>query len=138
MKKTKGTILVVEDSRSLLILYKKSFHAAGFKVLGFDKSIDALLALRSQMVDLVLTDLMLPDMNGTDLIPHLSLHTDLPVMVVSAYGQYKETLMREEPSIKAFFEKPVAMKKLVKTIEQILVKKPVKGIGKQSGKNGAG
>ncbi len=125
MSKRKNTILVIEDSRSLLMFYRKALHEAGYKVLGFTKSLEALQAMEMESVDLVLTDLMIPDMNGMDLIPHLSLHTDLPIIVVTGYGEYRETLPKEEPAIRAFFEKPVEMKKLVQTITDILRKETV-------------
>ena len=104
------------------MFYRKAFHEAGYKVLGFTKSLEALQAMEMEPVDLVLTDLMIPDMNGMDLIPHLSLHTDLPIVVVTGYGEYRETLPKEEPAIRAFFEKPVEMKLLIRTIKDILGK----------------
>jgi|GEM_PF-2342855 DNA-binding NtrC family response regulator len=120
MPKSKKTILVVEDSRALLMLYEKEFTAAGYKVLAFANLVDALIGFESHPVDLVLTDLILPDIKGTDLIPHLHLHSDIPVVVVTASGELKDSLPKEEPTIKAFFEKPVPMKTLIKAINKIL------------------
>jgi len=122
MSKRISKILVIEDSRSLLMLYRTALQQAGYRVLGFTKSLEALQAMEMESVDLVLTDLMIPDMNGMDLIPHLSLHTHLPIVVVTGYGEYRETLPKEEPAIKAFFEKPVEMRKLIRAIEDILGK----------------
>lgn len=121
MPETKATILVIEDSRALVMLYKKELGSEGYDVLGCDNWPDALLAMESRHIDLVLTDIQLPGLNAAAFIPKIrSLFFDIPVVIVSGFESYRTSLTKMAPTVRAFFAKPVEMKTLKQTISGIL------------------
>ena len=87
MKTGKGTILLVEDEKSALDLLRKILEAEGFTVITAENGRVALDRLEETIVDVVVTDLLMPVMTGTDLIAHLQTLSDPPpVIVVTAHG----------------------------------------------------
>ncbi len=87
MKTAKGTVLLVEDEKSALDLLRKILDAEGFTVITAENGRVALDRLEETIVDVVVTDLLMPVMTGTDLLAHLQALTDPPpVIVVTAHG----------------------------------------------------
>ena len=65
---TLGRILVVDDEIELTKALCESLNAQGYTVAGFSSGKEALAALAEQGFDLLLTDLMMPEMDGVDLL----------------------------------------------------------------------
>ena len=87
MKTAKGTVLLVEDEKSALDLLRKILDAEGFTVITAENGRVALDRLEETIVDVVVTDLLMPVMTGTDLLAHLQTLSDPPpVIVVTAHG----------------------------------------------------
>ncbi len=87
MKSGKGTVLLVEDEKPALDLLKKILEAEGLTVIPAENGRVALDRLEESIVDVVVTDLLMPVMTGTDLISHLQKLSDPPpVLVVTAHG----------------------------------------------------
>ncbi|MBF0272955.1 MAG: response regulator [Magnetococcales bacterium] len=83
------TILCVEDDAQLLGLYSRMLQDQGFAVLTAHSGESGLEVLQIAQVDLLITDILMPDMDGVELIFHvLSLHPDLPIVAISGGGQY--------------------------------------------------
>ena len=64
-------ILLVEDDMFIRDLYFRQFTRAGFQIEAFDNGIDALEAVKKQTYDLILVDIMMPKMNGLELVKAL-------------------------------------------------------------------
>lgn len=64
MANSKKRILVVEDDGMLSIMYKTKFQADGYEVLTADNGVDALNLIKEGGVDLVMLDIILPQMDG--------------------------------------------------------------------------
>lgn len=121
MPEAKATLLVIEDSRALVMLYQKELGAEGYEVLGCDNWPEALLAMESRHIDLVLTDIHLPGLDASAFIPKIrSLFFDIPVVVISGFESYRTSLTKMAPTVRAFFTKPVEMAVLKRTIAEIL------------------
>jgi two-component system, NtrC family, response regulator AtoC len=84
------TILAVDDEPSMLRLLEISLKQAGYKpVLARDGS-EALQIIKNQTIDLVVSDLHMPSMNGLDLLKNIRLENDvLPFIMVTAQGEIK-------------------------------------------------
>ncbi|WP_159648898.1 response regulator transcription factor [Erysipelothrix aquatica] len=76
-------ILVVEDDVSINRLIVESLKINNFEVVSVSNGTDAITTLQSTLLDLVIIDLMLPDMNGMDILSHIDMN-NLPVIIVSA------------------------------------------------------
>lgn len=64
MANSKKRILVVEDDGMLSIMYKTKFQADGYEVLTADNGVDALNLIKEGGVELVMLDIILPQMDG--------------------------------------------------------------------------
>ncbi len=62
-----GQILLVDDETSLLAVLQDLMSAHGYEVAGFTSGVEAIAALKEKDFDILLTDLMMPGMNGTEL-----------------------------------------------------------------------
>lgn len=75
------TILVVEDDLDIHNLLKDVLEEAGYKVLNAYSGTEALMIIEKQEVDLILLDLMLPGLNGEEIIKRIK---NIPIIVLSA------------------------------------------------------
>ena len=87
MKGGKGTVLLVEDEKAALELLRKILEAEGFRVVTAANGREALDRLEEEVVDVVITDLLMPVMTGTELVAQLQALPDPPpAIVVTAHG----------------------------------------------------
>lgn len=75
------TILIVEDSVDIHNLIKEVLKKEGYNVLDSYSGTEALMVLEKENVDLILLDLMLPGLNGEEIIKKV---TNIPIIVISA------------------------------------------------------
>jgi DNA-binding NtrC family response regulator len=113
------TVLIVEDERSNLTSLERIFQREGFRTLLAEDARIGLELCRKQRVDVVLTDLMLPGMNGLDLIK--ALHTvapDAEVVVMTAYGTVETAVEAMREGAYDFVEKPLKRMDIVKSVRK--------------------
>jgi len=83
------TVMVVDDERQLVALAEETLAGLGYEPVGFDSSVAALHAFRTdpQRFDLVLTDETMPDLTGTELAREIrQVRLDIPVILMSGYS----------------------------------------------------
>lgn len=78
------TILIVEDEPKILEVTKSYLENEGFKVLVAITGSDALTVLDNQHVDLILLDLMLPDISGETICKKIRLNSTIPIIMLTA------------------------------------------------------
>ena len=86
-------ILVADDEkdiRSVLALYLED---AGYEVVEAADGAEALQALETQDIDLCLLDIMMPELDGYQVLKHVRETDDVPVIVISAKGQDSEKIL---------------------------------------------
>lgn len=118
MSQRKNYILICEDSLDTITLLKFFLEEQGYRVEPTQSVFEAIAKLKEETPDLLITDLMLPDYNGFELINHVR-HTlkitNLPILVISAFGQ------KFQVDEKLFFlPKPLDISFFAKTVNQIL------------------
>lgn len=77
-------ILIIEDDISIAALQKDYLEVAGFEVFLCSDGLSGLKTLREQPVDLLILDIMLPGMDGLDILKTMKEDKDIPVLLVSA------------------------------------------------------
>lgn len=88
MNVRKFVILCVDDEQISLMVRSKVLERAGHHVIPASSAQEALNILRSRSVDLVLTDLLMPGMNGADLAREVKTgHPALPVILFSGVNE---------------------------------------------------
>jgi two-component system, cell cycle sensor histidine kinase and response regulator CckA len=121
------TILVVEDETEVRSLVERVLTAQGYRVLVADRPSEALaISSRSDVrIDLMVTDVVMPEMNGCELARRLALsRPDLPVLYLSGYTD--EAIARQgvlNPGI-ALLEKPFRPRDLAERVREALASRP--------------
>ncbi len=77
-------ILIIEDDTSIAELQKDYLEVAGFGVSVYANGLEGLKAFRENEVDLLILDVMLPGMDGLEILRSLKEDKDIPVLLVSA------------------------------------------------------
>lgn len=119
------TILLVEDEHLLRNGVQEMLELHDFHVIGAGDGVEALQWLDETHVDLVITDLVMPHMDGVDFVRRLrERRADLPVIVVS--GSSKSVMDRygintlDIPGANASLPKPFKSADLLATVKRLL------------------
>ena len=120
MDKKEFTILLAEDEESARFLYVEELEEAGYHVLTAENGLQVLGTLEDCPVDLLMTDIKMPDMHALEMIPRVRAeHPELPIIVASAFKGMEEDYSLKSFNIAAFFPKPVNLEALKKKIQEI-------------------
>ena len=121
---SKGKVLVVDDEQIVLTAFKIELQEAGFNVRTARSGKEALALLLNEPAEVVFTDLIMPEMNGTELcrqIKRISLYTEVVLFSGNPYevSQQQEAFMaaggRDE-----MLRKPLADNILVSVTENLI------------------
>ena len=114
-------VLVVDDEQGLRELVVRTLQAEGYSTLEAADGVEALGVMETASVDLVITDVVMPSMDGRELGRRISQRwPDLPVLYVSAYD-VNDIFRRGSPSNSApFLQKPFPLEGLVTTVRQLI------------------
>jgi len=106
--KEQPLILVVDDDPAILELVKEVLQAAGYLVDTAGSGKEALACLNTHPYDLVLTDMLMPEMGGMELAQHLRLHhTDTLVIIFTGYASYQEAVAAVKLGAFDYLTKPL-------------------------------
>ncbi len=87
-------ILIVEDEEAQRLLYETEIAEMGYEVVLANDGVEAVDKVREHKPDLVILDLMMPNMHGLDALRKmLSLNPTIPVIINTAYSHYKDNFM---------------------------------------------
>lgn len=121
-------VLLVEDSASNALVYR-SYLEADYSVVTAGTGAEALEKLALQRIDLVLTDVRLPDMTGLDILDEIQrTEHPLPVVVMTAHGSVDVVVDSMQRGASDFLSKPFEKARLLVTLENILKKEELKEI----------
>jgi predicted regulator of Ras-like GTPase activity (Roadblock/LC7/MglB family)/DNA-binding response OmpR family regulator len=112
-------VLIVDDERFFLMSLVEGLgtYAADFNTLTAENGKKAMAVLRSTLVDLVITDLKMPEMDGFELLARMSKEfSDIPVVVMTAYATPEIKSRLEELGSFQLLEKPIDFRELVDTV----------------------
>ncbi len=121
----KVTVLVVEDETEIQQLVSYNLIRAGFHVSCADSGEEALQRLRSEEIDCVLLDLMLPGMSGREVCATIRQaeshrHQPLPVIMLTAKGEEEDVVAGFECGADDYITKPFSPKVLIARIRAVL------------------
>ena len=120
----KKKLLIVDDDPSLREIFRVFMETEGFEVDEAEDGVKGLEKVKAFKPDLLVLDLMMPNMNGAEVIKRLA-ETDvfarLPIVVISGFGdQAKEQELRKAKNVADFMKKPVDYKDLVTRVRGLL------------------
>ncbi len=115
------TAVVVDDDVDTQEFLAAVLESQGFRVVSVSDGFDALLVIERYQPDVVLTDILMPNMNGLDLVSRIkSVRADLPVIVFSGY---REALVKNIAGLPdRILPKPMSRDQVLKALDSVLSK----------------
>jgi DNA-binding NtrC family response regulator len=121
-------IVIVDDEKDLLFIYKKALEMDGFEVSAFDDPLQALREFREhyRRYSLILSDIRMPGMTGYELTNNCkTINPQVKVILISAYSVTREEIAKnldKEIRIEELIYKPVTLDQLKSTVKVVLQK----------------
>jgi len=123
-KPSKTLILLVDDDIDLRGIIHRFLERSGFSVVAAGNGREALACLETQRVDLMLTDLMMPEISGIELIQTVRQTSALlPIIAMSADADLRNDRSLElaaQAGAQVVLEKPFAMNRLIREVQHLL------------------
>ncbi len=117
-------VLYIDDDLEMLGLMRLILESRGFQALTAGGGNDGLALIRQEHPDLILLDLMMPDLDGWQVysqVRHNQQSKNIPIILITAVADNIDLLTKRDfPDIVAYFTKPFETAKLVKTIKRAL------------------
>ncbi len=91
-KKNDFNVILVDDSQTTKLFFKKLLEDEGYKVTAFENGKDTLKELKSKKYDLLISDVEMPVMNGAELTSKIRKNKqlkNLPILIISMLPEYK-------------------------------------------------
>jgi len=118
------TILIVDDEKVQREALAGFLRKKDYKIIQANSAIQAIDFLKSQTIDLVLTDLRMPEMDGTQLLVEIKkINPQVQVVLMTAYGTIETAIEAMKNGAADFITKPVDLKQLEIIITRALEKK---------------
>jgi DNA-binding NtrC family response regulator len=115
------TILVVEDKESMAQMLKDTLESEGYEVISAKTGTEGLKYLRESGIDLVLTDLKLPEKDGIEILRTSKEENQLtPVIVMTAFGSVETAVQAMKEGAFDFITKPFDIDHLLMLIKRAL------------------
>jgi DNA-binding response OmpR family regulator len=112
-------ILLVEDDKSLSILYQEELAKEGYEIILAYDAESALEQVSSEKIDLIITDIRMPGRDGIELISSImGMRKDIPIIINTAYQSYKGDFMTWAAD--AYIIKSSSMDELREKIKELL------------------
>jgi DNA-binding NtrC family response regulator len=117
----KARILVVDDEDDLRKLLTHFVSGAGYEVTAAEDGEQALEQLRKGAYDLALLDIMMPNMNGIELLKQIRQQSPgTKAIMLTGYTDLKNAMEAREFGARDFISKPFKMEDVLETIKRVL------------------
>jgi DNA-binding NtrC family response regulator len=114
-------IIVVDDEKIICNTAKKILEIEGYEVDTFTNSVLALDAIRKNQYDLIITDLMMEEVSGMDILREVNRRSpQTKVIMLTAYATLEATIEAIREQIYDFFPKPVKIEDLKMSVKRAL------------------
>jgi two-component system phosphate regulon response regulator PhoB len=116
-------VLIVEDERDLQRVLAYNFRQAGFDVVSAMNGETALRAIKEEPFDLIILDMMLPDISGTELCRRFKANPQtagIPVIIVTAKGEEIDRVVGFELGADDYVVKPFSVRELILRARAVL------------------
>ena len=120
-------ILCIEDEPQMIDLFRLILETHGYEVVGAEGGQQGLEAMRAEKPDLILLDLMMPDMDGGDVYQQMKQEvelSDIPVVIVTAKAApIDKVLWMHVAKVDDYVTKPFGPSELIGSIERVLARR---------------
>jgi DNA-binding response OmpR family regulator len=116
----KKTIMVVDDKAGVRQLVREYLAEEGYRVVTAENGRQALFVARHEKPDLILLDLMMPEMGGYEFMRLHARESDTPIIVLTAKVEESDKVLGLELGADDYVTKPFSMRELVARIRAVL------------------
>jgi DNA-binding response OmpR family regulator len=106
-------VLVVDDEQSLRRLLRLYLEKEGYEVVEADDGLDALSLLRRGGIDVALVDVMLPDLDGFEVLRRIRTESGIPIILITARGEESQRIAGLELGADDYVVKPFSTPEVV-------------------------
>lgn len=117
------SVLIVDDCDTTRKLLSYIIRERGFKIIGASNGIEALEVLATTPIDIVLTDLNMPQMDGYELSRSLrgqDEYKDLPIVMITTEASEADKKLGMEAGVNTYLSKPISPQRLLYEIEKLV------------------
>lgn len=114
------TILVVDDKANVRTLLREYLTEQSYRVVTAENGRLALFTARQEKPDLILLDIMMPEMNGTDFMRTYRKEADTPIILLTAKLEETDKVLGLELGADDYITKPFSMRELVARVRAVL------------------
>lgn len=114
------TILVVDDEERMARFIRLNLEHDGFQVVEAYRGVEALQQYRDSLPDLVLLDVMMPDIDGFEVLSMLREISNVPVIMLTAKGEEDDRVRGLELGADDYVTKPFSPRELVSRVRAVL------------------
>ena len=129
----KNRLVVIDDQYDILEMLKHHLVGDGYEVKMFFNAVDALKYINMDNTDLVITDWMLPEMDGLELCKNLKMSQstqDIPLIMLTGKNEEIDAVTALEVGAEDYLSKPIRMRELLSRIKKILKRSPSEDISR--------
>jgi two-component system NtrC family response regulator len=113
------TILIVDDEKNYLLVLEALLGPQGYEIITVNNAHDALRSVREADLDLVITDVKMPGMNGMELLEKCKkIKPELPVIIMTAYGSIEMAVEAMKKNAYDYITKPFQNEQLKLTVKK--------------------
>lgn len=113
-------ILVVDDEERMLRFIRLNLEHDGFQVIEAVKGHEALDKMRTGMPDMILLDVMLPDLDGFEVLKMVREMSNIPIIMLTAKGEEDDRVKGLELGADDYVTKPFSPRELVSRVKAVL------------------
>jgi two-component system alkaline phosphatase synthesis response regulator PhoP len=114
------TILVVDDKANVRTLVREYLTEEGFRVVAAENGQNALYVARQEKPNLILLDIMMPEMDGYEFIRAFRKESETPIILLTAKPEESDKVIGLELGADDYVTKPFGMRELVARIHAVL------------------
>jgi DNA-binding response OmpR family regulator len=114
------TILVVDDEPNLVDLIRMTLERENYHVIEADNGYKAIQRLREELPDLVLLDVMMPEMDGLETLKEIRAFSNIPVIMLTVRATEQDKVRGLELGADDYIAKPFSHRELVQRIKAVL------------------
>ncbi len=118
-------LMVIEDDTDTLEMLRATLESRGFQVTACESAVDSLRAAGEVRVDLIISDIGMPQMDGLEMIARLRQqagYESVPAIALSGYASHKDAKAAVAAGFNAHVSKPVDPAELLKLINRLIEK----------------
>jgi CheY-like chemotaxis protein len=119
------TVMIIEDEPDAAEMFAEMMRVNGFRVLKMFSSAPAIPMITQEKPDVIILDVMMPDISGLEVLRYMRREPDLysiPVIIVSAKSMPGDIKIGLEAGASMYLTKPVGFLDLKQAVEQVLHK----------------